>query len=357
MDKLQNPRALAATADRRTHWPARAMIGGAFRIAGAGAVARAGAAALALALVGSAEPASAGDSCETALTLAATTLAQCTYAAEAAFAKNENEGRRDAALQRCREQFDTSFARARGAFGGECPATAPTSTFQSYVAQTAGTAVAAAGGGSLAAAPDVCTVASGVTTLVVTNNCSSAKSVTFAAGSTGQASPSCLQNLAANGGTGTAYLSTSNLNYAFWTGSYGSSSLFELNVNPGGIGTDNFDISFNQGFDIGMTIVAPTGTSIPYIVATDATAPGAYQTAQNQPQCYTAPCLSPNYNATTGGTWNLYLCNGAPSIPNVNTPGPCGCSVCPCQCNWQDVTCKGQPTPGQNGCPLDCPNS
>ena len=293
------------------------------------------------------------DPCQAALTLAASRLAQCQYAAQSAFATSGNETRLDAALARCEDDFHASFENARDTWGAECPDTAPASTFHDYVSQTSSTAVAAAAGGSLAAAPDVCTPGSG-TTLVITNNCSTAKSVTFAAGSAGQASPSCLQGIAAMGGTATVYLTTTNLNYAYWTGSYGSSSLFELNVNPGGIGTDNFDISFNQGFDIGMTIVAPPGTSIPYIVATDATAPGAYQTAQNQPQCYTAPCLSPNYNATTGGTWHLYLCNRA---GDINTPGPCGCTVCPCQCNWQDVTCKGQPTPGANGCPLNCPGS
>jgi hypothetical protein len=296
------------------------------------------------------------DPCQAAITLAASRLAQCQYSAQAAYATSGNQTRLDAALALCEEQFYTSFANARATWGSECPDTAPASTFLDYVSQTSTTTAAAAGGAGLAAAPDVCTSQSGVTTLNVTNNCGSAKSVTMAAGSTGQASPSCLQNISANGGTATAYLATA-INYAFFTGSYGSSSIFELNVNPGGIGTDNFDISFNQGFDIGMTIVAPAGTSIPYIVATDAMAPGAYQTAQNQPACYTAPCLSPNYNATTGGTWNLYLCNGAPGFQNVNTPGPCGCSVCPCQCNWQDVTCKGQPTPGQNGCPLTCPGS
>jgi hypothetical protein len=300
-----------------------------------------------------------GDSCQTALTLAATRLAQCRYGAEAAFAKNDNVGRRDAAFAACADQFHASFERARETWGSTCPETEPASTFSDYVAQTANATVGAAAGGPLSAFPNVCAMAGG-TSLVIQNNCTVEKSLTVSTALNGQATPSCLQNLMANGGTATAYL-PANSNYAFWTGSYGSSTLFEINVAPGGAATDNFDISFNQGFDIGMTIVAAPGGLVPYIVATDSTAPGAYQLPANQPMCADAPCLSPNYNSPTGGQWNLYLCN-RPS--DVNTPGPCGCGVCPCStgsggpgCNWQTVTCKGLPIPGHDGCPVTCPGT
>jgi hypothetical protein len=110
-----------------------------------------------------------------------------------------------------------------------------------------------------------------------------------------------------------------------------------------------------------MTIVAAPGGLVPYIIATDSTAPGAYQLPANQPMCADAPCLSPNYNAPTGGQWHLYLCNRS---GDVNTPGPCGCGVCPCPtnrggpgCNWQTVTCMGLPIPGHNGCPASCPGT
>lgn len=301
----------------------------------------------------------ADDSCEVSLTVAVAQLAQCRYAAEASFAKTENAARRDASFTYCAERFHESYERALQTWGATCPDTVSPSTFDDYVAQTSSASIAAAAGGSLATFPDVCTQATG-TTLVITNNCSSTMNVTVATGNSGQANPTCLQGITANGGTATAYLPPNN-NYAFWTGSYGSSSLFELNVAPGGAGTDNFDISFNQGFDIGMTVVAAPGGLVPYVIATDATAPGAYQLPANQPSCADAPCLSPNYNATTGGQWNLYLCNRA---NDVNTPGPCGCTVCPCStsrggpgCNWQTVTCMGLPNPGVNGCPATCPNS
>ena len=303
-----------------------------------------------------------GDSCQAALTVAATQLAQCRYAAQTAYAKTGNVGNRDAAFARCEDVFENTFASARATWGDTCPDTVPSSTFLDYVAQTSDATAGAASGGPLSAFPDICTVATG-TTLVVTNNCSSAKSFTVSTALNGQTTPSCLQNVTANGGTATAYLPGNN-NYAFWTGTYGSSTLFELNVAPGGAGTDNFDISFNQGYDIPMTVVAAAGSLVPYIVAIDSTAPGAYQLPANQPMCATAPCLSPNYNAPTGGQWNLYLCNR--TTDQYNTPGPCGCDVCPCStgsggpgCNWQTVTCQGLPIPGNmaTNCPLDCPGS
>lgn len=318
-------------------------------------------AALASALV--AQPAAAqGDSCQSAIAAAVARLTQCRAGAEQAFAKTGDVTRRDAAFTGCKASFDASFASARQTWGATCPDTEPPEVFNDYVAQTTQQAIQGAGGGQLATFPDICTVQSGLTTLTIQNNCSSAQSIVASVNLTGQNNPSCLQNIGANGGTATAYLPGSNQTYAFWTGSYGSATLYEMTI---GAGTqDWFDISFNQGFNIGMTIVAPSGASVPYIVATDQTAPGAYQLQSTQPSCFDAPCISPNYPAPTGQQWTLYLCNGTTSPQNVNTPGPCGCSICPCSvnrggpgCNWQDEDCKGLPVPGQGQCPQNCPNS
>lgn len=298
-----------------------------------------------------------GDSCQSAIAIAVAQLTQCRSNAEQAFAKNGNETRRDAAYTACRANFDASFASARRSWGATCPDTQPPDVFNDYVAQTTQRAVQGAGGAQLSTFPNVCQ-SSGGTSVVITNNCSGTENVTVSSGLAGQASPSCLQNLAQGGGSATAYL-PAGTNYAFWTGSYGSSTLFEITVGNGG--QDWFDISFNQGFDIGMTIVAPSGASVPYIIATDSSAPGAYQLQSTQPSCFDAPCISPNYPAPTGQQWNLYLCN---RTNDVNTPGPCGCSICPCSvnrggpgCNWQDEDCKGLPVPGQGQCPATCPGS
>lgn len=301
-----------------------------------------------------------GDSCQSAIAIAVAQLTQCRSNAEQAFAKNGIESRRDAAYTACRARFDASFASARQSWGATCPDTQPPDVFNDYVAQTTQRAIQGAGGAQLSTFPDICTVQSGLTTLTIQNNCPGAQSIVASVNLTGQNNPSCLQNIA-NGSSATAYLPGGNQTYAFWTGNYGSATLFEMTV--GNAGQDWFDISFNQGFNNGMTIVAPAGAAVPYIVATDSSAPGAYQLQSTQPSCFDAPCISPNYPAPTGQQWNLYLCN-RPQDANANTPGPCGCSICPCSvnrggpgCNWQDEDCKGLPVPGQGSCPLTCPGT
>jgi hypothetical protein len=222
-----------------------------------------------------------------------------------------------------------------------------------------------------------CTAQPGATEVFIANNCGGTTSVTLAIVETGTSctatvQPSCIQNLGSAGGS--VWLLGTNTANAFHVGPYGSSTIFEVTHNASG--QDWFDISQNQGFDIGMTAVPPGG-DVPYIVCTAQNCPGAYPFGNSA--CETNPCLQPNYLAgSTGqGRFELYLCNGWPNDPraaeyhDTDTPGPLGCTynqgpcISPsdpaCPSLPQDLPCQwGHPVPGQTNpgygtCPINCP--
>jgi hypothetical protein len=228
-----------------------------------------------------------------------------------------------------------------------------------------------------------CTAEAGATEVFIVNNCGGTQDVTLAIVESGTqcndtVQPSCIQNLDGSGGS--VWLLGTNTANAFHVGPYGSSTIFEVTHDASG--QDWFDISQNQGFDIGMTAVPPGG-DVPYVVCTTQNCPGAYPFGDSA--CETNPCLQPNYLAgATGGKFELYLCNQWPDDPrpaadrNLDTPGPLGCSynqgtcisptdaTCPADSPGhdsrpEDLPCQwghpvpGQANPGHGTCPLGCP--
>ena len=222
-----------------------------------------------------------------------------------------------------------------------------------------------------------CSSTPGATEVSVVNNCpGGARNVHLsivAEGCKATVNAPCLENVGTTAAS--VWLRGSDSANNFRVGAFGSSTLFEVTHNASG--QDWFDLSQNEGFDIGMTVVAPSSSDVPYIVCTSKNCPGAYPLGHSA--CETDPCLSPNYLAgATGQTFELYLCNGWPEDPRppadhgVNTPGPLGCSYnqgtcippqspsCPSgtagslACQW------GHPVPGQvnpgGTCPLACPS-
>jgi hypothetical protein len=214
--------------------------------------------------------------------------------------------------------------------------------------------------GTLAAAsvPDICSSTAGVN-FIVTNNCSIAKTVLVNSNDQ-QYSPSCLQNIEPGKTTKTLMLPTGN-NYAFWVGNYGSATLCELTLQSN---WQSYNISFNQGFNIGMTLIAPAGMVVPRIVAKTSRAYGAYPLEATLPKCYTTPCYQPNYGSPPrGGTYHLYLCNRPEDT--ASTPGPYGCKLNECppdgdmsKCpNWQSLPCQGTPKLTGGSCAESCPGT
>lgn len=218
-----------------------------------------------------------------------------------------------------------------------------------------------------------CTAQTNATEVRIVNECGGTSNVALSivgpdCGAT--VAPTCLQNV---GPAGTSvWLQGNNTANNFRVGPSGSSTLFEVTHNASG--SDWFDISQNAGFDVGMTVVPPGG-AVPYIVCTSENCPGAYPFGSSA--CETNPCLQPNYDAgPTGGTFELYLCNGWPEDPRPsadhgeNTPGPLACAynqgtcISPTSPNCpslpQNLACQwGHPVPGQSNpghgtCPLSC---
>jgi hypothetical protein len=217
--------------------------------------------------------------------------------------------------------------------------------------------------------PDICT-STGGRALLVTNNCGTPstactdKKSVHASSNTFQFEPSCLQNLCAGSSAVTVNLPEGS-SYAFWVGEYGSSTLAEVTVGQG-TGWDAYDISFNKGFDIGMTLVAPEGMTVPKIVAKTKEAYGAYPLPTTLPDCWAAPCTQPNYSQPPiqGGTYQLFLCNQAGE--DASTPGPYGCALNECppggdmsKCpDWTTLPCQGTPKlTGEDGCMKSCPGT
>ena len=219
------------------------------------------------------------------------------------------------------------------------------------------------------AIPDICG-STGGRTLFITNNCGTKsdactdKKSVHVSSNTFQFEPACLQNLCAGSDPVTVNLPEGN-NYAFWAGDYGSSTMCEINVGKGG-GWDAYDLSFNKGFDIGMTLVAPKGMTVPKIVAKTNKAYGAYPLPSTLPDCWAAPCTQPNYSQppVPGGTYHLYLCNQPDE--EASTPGTYGCALNECppggdmnKCtDWKTLPCQGTPKlTGKDGCEESCPGT
>lgn len=169
--------------------------------------------------------------------------------------------------------------------------------------------------------------------------------------------PPCLKSLSTGAHASVKLLDAANWGYAFHI-ALSRSTRFEIAPwkTGTGQGMDSFDISYNAGFDIGMTIQIPAGSKVPRIVATDATAPGVYQLGASG--CQVEPCLSPSYTSPQGN-YDLYLCNRP---GDVNTPGPCGCTACPgipCTPSASDPQCKTEGSGiycqvGGSNCPISC---
>jgi hypothetical protein len=209
-----------------------------------------------------------------------------------------------------------------------------------------------------AAVSDICSSTAGVN-FVVTNNCSVAQTVLMNSDNQ-QYSPGCLNKIAPKETTKT-FLLPENHNYAFWVGNYGSATLCELTLQSN---WQSYNISFNQGFNIGMTLVAPVGMVVPRIVAKTSKAYGAYPLKSELPECYTAPCYQPNYGAVPiGGTYHLYLCNRPEDT--ASTPGPYGCKLNECpphgkmeNCpDWRTLPCQGTPKLTGGDCAESCPGT
>ena len=216
--------------------------------------------------------------------------------------------------------------------------------------------------------PDICTSTGGRTFLVSNNcgaksdTCTEKKSLHVSSG-TLQFAPKCLQNLCAGDPAVTVNLPEGS-NYAFWAGEYGSSTLCEVAIAKSG-GWDGYDLSFNKGFDIGMTLVAPEGMVVPKIVAKTRNAYSAYPLPSTLPDCWAAPCAQPNYShpPIPGGTYHLFLCNQ--SDETASTPGTYGCALNECppggdmgQCtDWTKLPCQGTPKLTGGDCAESCPGT
>lgn len=93
----------------------------------------------------------------------------------------------------------------------------------------------------------------------------------------------------------------------------------------------SWDISANEGFDYGMTVIAPKNHMGPVmLVAKNVYAPGLYPNPAKTDNKCTAiqPCYSNAWNndLAVGNTFDLYVCNRP--TDKANTPGVCGCNTC-----------------------------
>lgn len=209
-------------------------------------------------------------------------------------------------------------------------------------------------------------------TLVITNGCAGTLPVNFSIAGGAANSPASCTTVAGNGAScPTLYLqSGQNVVFFFGTQESGSSvAEFDINQNIGGKQQDIYDLSLNQGFDIGMQIVASNtqndGVTPAFpAICLDSSCPGAYCLGTSA--ACTTPCLEPNYYVLAGGQFTLQLCPSAAA----NSPGPIGCSstqpvagTAQCNASWQqdNGVCTWQPThpqlpvPGQSPCPTSCP--
>ena len=208
-------------------------------------------------------------------------------------------------------------------------------------------------------------------TLVISNHCGSSLPVSFSSGGSSAYSPATCATIADGSSCPTLYLQ-SNQNIVFFFGSQESGSTlaeFDINQSIGGKNQDIYDISLNQGFDIGMQIIASQtqndGTTPAFpAICLDQSCPGAFCLGDSL--ACTQPCLEPQYNVLASGQFELELCPQA----MTNSPGPVGCTTAQpvggtsaCTAAWQDANgvCTWQPShgqfpvPGQSPCPVSCP--
>jgi len=222
---------------------------------------------------------------------------------------------------------------------------------------------------------DVCSSSYQGSTIEIVNNCGKSVDVFTDAGLYGKCVwdgvkvPPCLKSLAA-GGRATVGLYGSQRDAKPWGYAFhvepSVSTRFEITPGNENI-EDSWDISYNAGYDIGMTVKTPPGNAKALDVAIDHEAPDAYKRGTDG--CQVQPCSSPTYSSKQG-RYELYLCNRP---GDVNTPGPCGCSACPgipCEPHTPGCTTSGSgiwcytggpscPTcaSGKAECPKECPRS
>jgi hypothetical protein len=213
--------------------------------------------------------------------------------------------------------------------------------------------------------------ASPCSTLVITNSCGSPLPVNFSYDDSAAYSPATCGTIAHGSSCPTLHLQDDK-NIVFFFGSQEKGSTvaeFNINQNIGGKNQDIYDISLNQGFDVGMQIVASntqndgTTPAFPAICLDDG-CPGAFCLGDSA--ACTRPCLQPEYYVLAGGQFTLELCPQGVE----NSPGPVGCTVTQpaggtsqCTPTWQqdNGVCTWQPThaqlpvPGQSPCPASCP--
>lgn len=209
-------------------------------------------------------------------------------------------------------------------------------------------------------------------TLVITNGCAGSLPVNFSISGSSASSPASCATIAGSGASCPTLYLQSNQNVVFFFGTQEAGSTvaeFDINQNIGGKQQDIYDISLNQGFDIGMQIVASNtqndGTTAAFpALCLDSSCPGAFCLGDSM--ACTQPCLEPNYFVLAGGQFTLELC----PTGSANSPGPIGCSTAQpvggtaaCDATWQqdNGVCTWQPThaqlpvPGQAPCPASCP--
>lgn len=209
-------------------------------------------------------------------------------------------------------------------------------------------------------------------TLVITNHCSGTLPVNFSIGGGSAYSPTTCATVAGSGASCPTLYLQSNQNVVFFFGTQEAGSTvaeFDINQNIGGTQQDVYDVSFNQGFDIGMQIVASQtqndGTTPAFpVLCLDSSCPGAFCLGDSA--ACTTPCLQPNYFVLAGGQFTLDLCPSG----SANTPGPIGCSSAQpvsgsaqCTSTWENDNgvCTWQPShghlpvPGTAPCPASCP--
>lgn len=208
-------------------------------------------------------------------------------------------------------------------------------------------------------------------TLVIKSSCPGTLPVNFSVDMSSAFSPATCATIANGQTCPTLYLqSDKNIVFFFGTQEAGSTlAEFDINQNIGGKQQDIYDLSLNQGFDIGMQIIAGNtqndGVTPAFpAICLDASCPGAY--CLGTTDACTTPCLEPNYYVLAGGQFTLDLCPSA----SANSPGPIGCSssqpaagTASCDSTWQqdNGVCTWQPShaqlpvPGQSPCPASCP--
>jgi len=194
-------------------------------------------------------------------------------------------------------------------------------------------------------------------TVIFHNNCAVPVSVYMVAGNYGatQGAPACLKNLSAKTGVSTVYLSppgTPAWGYAFYQAGPSSNpgcssriscpkTRFEITIQSASYAS--WDVSANDGWDMGMTVTTPANTAGPVLlVATDVNAPGIYPAVSPYNPCAVQPCASNAWdnNQSNQGPYHVYLCNRPQDVTYKNSPGKCGCKQCP------GITC----TPGSLNC-------